>query len=94
MDFGWILTLFISFIGPRYVFPLEEDAAVCGFEAKIGEKTVKGVVQDKMEARETYKFAVSNNKTAALLEKQSDAENSFSCEVREKEPQLINKNLS
>lgn len=33
----------------KYVFPLDESAAVCGFEAYIGSKHVVGVVKEKQQ---------------------------------------------
>mmetsp|Transcript_3013 Transcript_3013/g.4729 ORF Transcript_3013/g.4729 Transcript_3013/m.4729 type:complete len:1023 (-) Transcript_3013:461-3529(-) len=65
----------------KYIFPLEEDAAVCGFEAKIGKKSIKGKVQGREEAKQTYNTAVNNKQVAALLEKEDKSENVFVCEI-------------
>jgi len=65
----------------KYVFPIESDAAVCGFEARINGKAVKGIVQGKKEAKKTYDDAVKNKQVAALLEKKADTENTFVCHV-------------
>ena len=51
-----------------YVFPLPSDAAVCGFNAVIDDKrTIHGVVKQKDEAKRDYDKAVSEGKTAGLL---------------------------
>jgi len=53
-------------IEARYVFPLDESSAVCGFEAFIDGKHVIGVVKEKEVARREYKEAIaagSNLKT-------------------------------
>ncbi|KAH7099356.1 VIT-domain-containing protein [Auriculariales sp. MPI-PUGE-AT-0066] len=52
----------------EYVFPLPADAAVCTFIALIEGRTVRGVVKQKDEAKAAYEEAVSQGKTAALLE--------------------------
>lgn len=36
----------------RYIFPLDEGCAVCGFEAFIGGKHIVGVVKEKEVARQ------------------------------------------
>ena len=43
----------------RYCFPLDENGAVCGFEAFINGKHVIGVVKEKEQARREYKEAIS-----------------------------------
>jgi hypothetical protein len=53
----------------RYVCPLPSDASVCSFKAIIdGERTIKGIVKEKAKAKAEYDEAVSQGKTAALLE--------------------------
>jgi hypothetical protein len=51
-----------------YVFPLDERAAVCGFEAEIDGVVTKGVVQEKQQARDTYEQAIAHGDGAQLLE--------------------------
>ena len=52
----------------RYVFPLQEKAAVCGFEAFINGKHVIAVTKEKQQAQKEYKAAVKAGKGAYLLE--------------------------
>ena len=51
-----------------YSFPLEEGAAVCGFEAVIGEKLVVGRVEEKEKAFEEYDHAMAEGHGAYLLD--------------------------
>jgi hypothetical protein len=54
-----------------YVFPLPPKAAVSAFTAVIdGNRTIKGVVREKEEAKLEYMEAVAQGKTAGLLEKE------------------------
>ena len=55
-----------------YLFPLPGGAAVGAFEMKVGKRTIKGVVQERSEARRTYQEAIQNGKRAALLEQERD----------------------
>lgn len=54
-----------------YRFPIDEQAAVCGFEAEIGDRKVVGVVKAKEEAKEQYKEALAQGHGAYLLEQAS-----------------------
>ncbi|KAF8510551.1 von Willebrand factor type A domain-containing protein [Hysterangium stoloniferum] len=57
-------------LGVNYVFPLPSDASVCSFKAVIdGKRTIKAIVEEKAIAKAEYNEAVSQGKTAALLEK-------------------------
>ena len=51
-----------------YFFPVEEQAAVTEFTAELEGRTVKTQVKDKDAARKDFKNAVSQRKTAFLLE--------------------------
>jgi len=51
-----------------YAFPLDDNAAICEFEAQIGENKVVGIVKSKKEARKEYKEAVKKGDGAYLLE--------------------------
>lgn len=53
-----------------YVFPLPETAAVNAFQMAIGERIIKGVVQEKTEAEKTYNAAKSAGKKAALVQQE------------------------
>ena len=51
-----------------YMFPIEEEAAVTTFEAKIDDRIIVTKIQEKEKAREEYNEAIRNHKTAVLLE--------------------------
>ncbi|KAI9324061.1 hypothetical protein DFJ73DRAFT_874342 [Zopfochytrium polystomum] len=52
-----------------YMFPLPENAAVCGFECISDDGTVvRGIAKEKAEARQVYDAAVSAGESAGLLE--------------------------
>lgn len=55
-------------IETKYEFPLDESAAVCGFEAELEDKLLIGEVREKEEARQEYNAAIARGQTAALLE--------------------------
>lgn len=61
---------FDSKIEAVYVFPLPEDAAVSEFVMTIGERTIRGIIRDREEARRTYDAAKAQGYTAALLEQE------------------------
>ena len=50
------------------MFPLDEQAAVCEFEAEIQGKRVVGVAKEKNQAKVEYDQAVSKGDGAYLLE--------------------------
>ncbi|KAM9709431.1 LOW QUALITY PROTEIN: protein mono-ADP-ribosyltransferase PARP4-like, partial [Menidia menidia] len=66
-------------IEAKYVFPLEEGAAVCGFEAFINGKHLVGQVKEKEAARREYRQAVARGDGAYLLDQ--DAPDVFSLSV-------------
>ncbi|PWW77351.1 VIT-domain-containing protein [Tuber magnatum] len=51
----------------RYTFPLYESSAVTDFHALVGERTIKGVVREKAEAKAIYQAAKSAGKVTALF---------------------------
>ncbi|CUS07894.1 unnamed protein product [Tuber aestivum] len=51
----------------RYTFPLYESSAVTDFQALVGERTIKGVVKEKAEAKAIYEAAKSAGKVTALF---------------------------
>ncbi len=53
-----------------YVFPLDETAAVCGFEALIDEVHVVGEVMEREKAFETYDDAIAEGHGAYLLDQE------------------------
>jgi Ca-activated chloride channel family protein len=53
-----------------YKFPLDESAAVCGFEAEIDGRVVKGRVEEREKAFETYDDAMRAGHGAYLLDEE------------------------
>ncbi|XP_026127790.1 poly [ADP-ribose] polymerase 4-like [Carassius auratus] len=66
-------------IEAKYVFPLEETAVVCGFEAFINGKHVIGKVKEKEQARKEYKQAIEMGHGAYLMDQ--DAPDVFTISV-------------
>lgn len=52
----------------KYGFPLFDGVSVVKFECAIGDRTIKGVVQEKQKAKRTFDAALADGKTAVLLE--------------------------
>jgi len=55
-------------IEASYMFPLDERAAVCGFEAEIQGKRVIGIAKEKEQAQREYNAAIARGDGAYLLE--------------------------
>jgi Ca-activated chloride channel homolog len=53
-----------------YVFPLPNNAAVDDMLMRIGERTVRGKIMKREEAREVYEAARSNGQIASLLDQE------------------------
>ncbi len=53
-----------------YVFPLPNNAAVDDMTMRIGERTVRGKIMKREEAREVYEAARSNGQIASLLDQE------------------------
>ncbi|XP_030580308.1 protein mono-ADP-ribosyltransferase PARP4-like [Archocentrus centrarchus] len=66
-------------IEAKYVFPLDDSAAVCGFEAFINGKHVVGQVKEKEQARREYKQAIEKGHGAYLMDQ--DAPDVFTISV-------------
>ncbi|CAF2450560.1 unnamed protein product [Rotaria sp. Silwood2] len=54
-------------IEAKYVFPLDENSSVCGFEAHINNKIIKGVVKEKEQAKREYREAIEKGHGAYLM---------------------------
>ncbi|THX61518.1 hypothetical protein D6D06_00512 [Aureobasidium pullulans] len=52
----------------RYSFPLYDGVVVTAFTCTIGDKVIKGHVEQKEQARKTFDAAVKKGKSAGLLE--------------------------
>lgn len=57
-------------IEATYLFPLPEDAAVCGFSIRAGERLLSGVVEEREKAFDTYDQAMANGNGAFLLDQE------------------------
>ncbi len=67
---------------PRYTFPLYDGVSVVGFVCTINkDRVIRGVVQEKQKARQTYQAAVDRGETAGLLEQLPDAADVFTTTV-------------
>ena len=53
-----------------YVFPLPESGAVYSMNMEIGDRTITGEIKERQEARMIYEEAISQGRTAALLEQE------------------------
>ncbi|CAF1295428.1 unnamed protein product [Rotaria sordida] len=54
-------------IEAKYVFPLDENSTVCGFEAHINNKIIKGIVKEKEQAKQEYREAIKKGHGAYLM---------------------------
>lgn len=64
-----------------YIFPVDEQAAVCGFQATIDGRTIAAEVREKQEARDTYDDAISSGHSAYLLEESDESSDIFRISV-------------
>ncbi|XP_036054400.1 protein mono-ADP-ribosyltransferase PARP4 [Onychomys torridus] len=55
-------------IEAKYIFPLDDKAAVCGFEAFINGKHIVGEIKEKEEAQQKYREAISQGHGAYLMD--------------------------
>jgi len=55
-----------------YTFPIPERAVISGFEAVLGGRTIKGLIQDKEEANKIYENFNQKDNNTFLLEEFSD----------------------
>ncbi len=53
-----------------YTFPLSQNSAVDAMTMRIGERTIRGRIMKREEARKVYEQAKSEGKTASLLDQQ------------------------
>jgi len=67
-----------------YVFPLPQDAAVSDFLMKVGDRTIRGVIREREEAKRLYEEARAAGHTASLL--QQERPNIFTQKVANIEP--------
>lgn len=55
-----------------YLFPLAGGCAVSAFEMKVGERVIRGKVEERAAARRHYERAIEQGKRAALFEQERD----------------------
>ncbi|KAK0753718.1 von Willebrand factor type A domain-containing protein [Schizothecium vesticola] len=66
----------------RYTFPLYDGVSVVSFVCTINRtRVIKGVVQERAQARKTYQAAVDRGETAGLLEQLPDASDVFTTTI-------------
>ncbi|XP_053398285.1 protein mono-ADP-ribosyltransferase PARP4-like [Mercenaria mercenaria] len=65
----------------KYVFPLGDLAAVCGFEAFINGKHIVGEVKEKEQAHKEYKKAISEGHGAYLMDQDEETPDVFTVSV-------------
>ncbi len=53
-----------------YVFPLPDDGAVYSMDMQIGDRMIEGQIRERQEAVRIYQEAISEGRTAALLEQE------------------------
>jgi Ca-activated chloride channel family protein len=53
-----------------YKFPVPENAAICGFRATVGDKLIRGDIEERNKAFETYDNAMMNGHGAFLLDEE------------------------
>ncbi|MCB9644714.1 MAG: VWA domain-containing protein [Myxococcales bacterium] len=51
-----------------YLFPMEEQAAICGFTVKLKDRVLRGEIEEKQQAFERYDEALSEGNSAFLME--------------------------
>lgn len=59
-----------EWIEGRYRLPLPDEAAVGRLRMQVGERLIEGEVQEKQQAAATYSVAVSEGRTASLVERE------------------------
>ncbi|XP_038610447.1 von Willebrand factor A domain-containing protein 5A-like [Tachyglossus aculeatus] len=64
-----------------FVFPVDEDSAVYGFQAEVDGKTIVAEMQEKQQAQMSYEDAVAQGQEAFLLERDPSSGDVFSCSV-------------
>ncbi|CAG0903428.1 unnamed protein product [Darwinula stevensoni] len=75
LDLGVLVTIAQTFrndetksLEIQYVFPIDDRASICAFEAEIEGRKVKGEARDTEEAREIYRRSVERGWSASLTE--------------------------
>ncbi|CAF1583580.1 unnamed protein product, partial [Adineta ricciae] len=64
-----------------YVFPIEESAAIYEFTAEIDNRIIRALLKEKQVAKEQYRQAVKQGKTAVLFQQSSSTLDTFQMSV-------------
>ena len=62
----------------KYVFPLYDGVSVVSFTCRIGDRTIHGIVHEKVKAKAIFDQAVAQGQTAGLLQQSDEAADVFS----------------
>ncbi len=62
----------VDLIEAQYLFPLNDQATVCNFEAFINDKHIIGVCKEKEQAHTEYREAVKQGKGAYLIDQETN----------------------
>ena len=57
-----------------YRFPLEKNAALCGFEAEVDGNRLMGKLEEKVKAQEAYGDAIASGQGAYMVQQEQDGE--------------------
>src|SRR5262249_23061025 len=68
-----------------YVFPLQDGAAVCGFTARVGDRLIRGRVEERAQAFAVYDDAMAAGHGAFILDQERP--NIFTVSVGNLRPQ-------
>ncbi|MBI1271635.1 VWA domain-containing protein [bacterium] len=55
-----------------YTFPVAASASVYSVEMKVGDRVIKGKVEERSQARANYRLAIENGQRACLMEQERD----------------------
>jgi hypothetical protein len=64
-----------------YTFPLYDGVSVVSFTCRIGSKVLRGLVKEKVKAKQIFDEAVAKGETAGLLEQAPEASDVFSTKL-------------
>nr|XP_023667977.1 von Willebrand factor A domain-containing protein 5A-like [Paramormyrops kingsleyae] len=64
-----------------FIFPMESNATIYSFVARIGDVEIKAQVKEKAQAQEEYDDAVSSGQQAFLLEESDESSDVFRLSV-------------
>ena len=64
-----------------YTFPLYDGVSVVSFMCKIGQRTLRGIVKEKTEAKHIFDTTVAKGETAGLLVQAQEAADVFSTKL-------------